>query len=301
MLTILEIHRMSIHNGPGIRTMVHLKGCPLQCIWCSTPDSQTFQPQLGAFPQKCIGCGRCLPVCPEGAVTWAGGGITATDWGRCSNCLRCTQVCGADARKQLGTPWSAGRLRKELLKDQIFFETSGGGVVFSGGEVMAWVDGEFLELMEELRRDGVSIGLDTCGYAPQERFDQVLPLTDYFLWDIKQMDPQRHQEFTGVDNSLILDNLIHVDGQGADIYLRCPMIPGFTDDRENLEQICVLAARLRHLREIHLLPFHHMGTARYHSIGREDPLERTALLAAEQMQAKLQYILDQGFPARIVG
>ena len=300
-MTILEIHRMSIHNGPGIRTMVHLKGCPLRCVWCSTPESQLSRPQLGEFPGKCIGCGKCLTVCPQQAISFSADGRTVTDRNRCTDCLACAGACDTLARKALGREMTAGELKAEIMKDKIFYDTSGGGACFSGGEVMMHMDDELLNLIRELHEEDISIGLDTCGYAEKEKFEKVMPYVDYFLWDLKQMDPNRHYEITGGDLNVILDNLAFADSCGPDIYLRCPVIPGYTDDEKNLEMICKAAKGLKHLKEVHLIPFHHMGTSRYESIGKRDPLAKAALIPDETMEHKRQYVHDQGLPVKITG
>lgn len=300
MFCVLEIHRMSIHNGPGIRTMVHFKGCPLRCAWCSTPESQSAVPQLLYDLEKCNGCGNCVEVCKTKSISVRNDRRIMVDWNSCSRCLDCTKVCNVAALRIAGQRMDVEDLYKEIVKDQLFYETSGGGVVFSGGEPMTVVNEAFVSLLQQLKEANVSVGIDTSGYAPQEAFERILPYIDYFLWDMKQMDSEKHMCMTGVDNAGILHNLQYVSDAGVDIYLRCPIIKDYTDEKKNFEQICQMAQQLKTVKEIHLLPMHHMGDARYDRIGMTNLIANKTDIEDTLLNEWKLYGEKQGFIVRVI-
>lgn len=301
MVHILEISRMTTHNGPGYRTNVHFMGCPLACMWCSTPESQSFE-GLGFNPARCIACSACVAACPTGALAGAPGEAAALDRSRCVLCYRCTQECDSGALWKYGKPYTRDQLLAEIMKDKIFFKHSGGGVTLSGGECLLRVDDEMEALYAAVHEAGVTIGVDTCGCVPWGHIERILPYTDFFLWDIKLLDPDRHRELTGADNQLILDNLRKLSFlYDIDLYIRYPLIPGINDTDEDIMELCLYLQSLAEFRELHYLPFHHLGRNRYLYCGKPYQMED----AKRQTQERLLHICtltsEFGIPCRVVG
>ncbi len=302
MINVLQISRMTIHNGPGLRTNVHFMGCPLNCRWCSTPESQDSHGGLGFNPGLCIGCGACVSSCPTGALTTGDGTAPVSlNRGACTQCLSCVPQCFSKALWQYGTPWEAAALAKEILKDRAFFENSGGGVTFSGGEPLLHADQEMETLYQILKEEGIQIGVDTCGCVPWQNIQKLRPYTDFYLWDLKHMDPAEHRRLTGGDLSLILDNLKRLDDLGAKIIIRYPLIPDTNDAPSDLAAVARQVKCLRHVEEVHLLPFHHMGKNRYQNSGRPYPMEGAPLMSRDLIIKKMDYLQSCGIPCRIVG
>ena len=299
-IPVFEISRMAIHNGPGMRTMVHLKGCPLRCVWCSTPESQSGEFELTYASEKCISCGTCVRVCPEGAMRAASGGGIRFDRARCMHCGLCAGSCCSKALHFAGRNYDARQLFEVIMKDRIFYETSGGGVTFSGGEPLQSVNGELLELLSALKREKVSVIFDTSGFVSRESLDQVLPYTDCFLWDLKQMDSALHEKYTGVGNEKTLRNLTYVDQQGAATYLRCPLITGINDNDAHIDGILRLAEGLTGVKEIDLLPLHHLGSARYERMGLQDAFAGINPPEESRLQEWKNRLEETGIPTRII-
>lgn len=264
---ITKIQKYSIHDGDGIRTTIFFKGCPLKCIWCHNPETQSFQTQLMVHQDRCVGCGKCEAICPQHAI-YRETGTTVTDFSLCNTCGTCMDSCNLNLREIVGKEYTVDELIKEIKKDEMFYEESGGGVTLSGGEVMA-SDINYLEaLCKKLKRIGISIFIDTCGHAPYESFERLLPYVDTFLYDIKIMDSQLHQKFTGSDNVLILSNLEKLYAAGARIYLRIPTIKGINADETSMKKIiCYLQYKKINPAQIYLLPYHSTGSVKYEKIG----------------------------------
>ena len=296
---VLSISRMTVHNGPGIRTLILFKGCPLRCVWCSTPESQSSEPEVSFRLDRCIRCGCCAAVCPEGAIDITRD-TARIDRALCTVCGKCAEVCSAEAITILGKWMTVQELVREVAKDKVFHKHSGGGVTISGGEAL--LDPEFtLELVRALVEDGVSVGVDTSGQVPWASIEQLLPYVDFFLWDIKHMDPERHKELTGASNELILRNLRAVSERGTPIYLRIPIMPGLNDSPENIAATCEFARGLSSLVEVDLLPLHHLGKARYDSLDRPYPIADLRLVPDPVIQELKALVESYGLEACVVG
>ena len=302
-MRVFEISRMTNRNGPGIRTLVHFKGCPLRCVWCSTPESQKAEFELRHVPERCIGCGVCVDACSVGAIRMLDG-VSEVNRDLCVRCFACTKVCTAKALTVIGRSWEPEALAAEIMKDKVFFDSSGGGVTFSGGEPLLFVDDDMERLYRILKEAGVSIGVDTTGSVPWPNIERLLPYIDFFLWDLKCMDPERHRRLTGADNALILENLRRVDARAAEfgtqVYIRCVQVPGMTDDDENLIRTCQWLLPLRCIREVDLLNFHNLGSNRYRYTGRVSPVLDLEPLEQEEMERKRALVQQQGLACRIV-
>ena len=244
--TILEIQRMSTEDGPGIRTTVFFKGCPLKCLWCHNPESIPPHPQIHWIENQCIGCKTCLGVCPEGALTFTESG-NHIDRHRCNGCGLCVEECPGAALELLGRRWGVDDLVAEVTKDRTYFETSAGGVTLGGGEPT--LQGAFvLALLTSLKRIGIHTALDTCGLCSWNVLERLLPNVDLLLFDLKEMDPQKHRGFTGSTNEQIRENLIRVgeqmasEGHPGQLWIRTPIIPDATATRENIRAIGMFIA-----------------------------------------------------------
>lgn len=263
---IFDIQRFSVHDGPGIRTNVFLKGCPLDCRWCCNPESQKAYPEQLFNGALCIGCNRCVTACTYGAVTIEQGAMRFHR-DLCIDCGDCIETCYAEARTMKGRTYSVDEIVDEILKDTVFYENSGGGVTFSGGEPMLHVD--FLEeVMAQCKARGIHIAVETCGYAPKENFLRLVKYVDLFLFDIKHFNSHIHKEFTGVGNEKILENCKAIRAVGAQVITRVPVIPTFNMNVETLSNIASFAVSIG-IKEMNLLPYHRFAANKYDMLGRD--------------------------------
>lgn len=250
---IFDIERNSFVDGPGIRTTVFFKGCNLRCAWCHNPESQSFQPQMMYYRDKCTGCGKCKKICQNE---------------ECTLCGRCTIFCPMDARKVCGKEYEIEEVLSEVIKDKSFYENSGGGVTVSGGECMLQID--FLcEILKKCKQNGIHTAVDTAGHIPFAYFEKVLPYTDLFLYDVKIFDAEKHKKYVGVGNEQILDNLKKLLAKGTPIWVRIPIIKGLNDSVEELQKIKAFFAENGMPEKVELLPYHAMGENKYFAIGQE--------------------------------
>ena len=291
---IYDIQRMSTEDGPGVRTTVFLKGCPLRCLWCSNPESQSFQPQLMVFENLCVGCGQCLKACPYGAVTVEGEKYNR-DLSLCRDCGACVEVCPAKARVMSGKEMTVEEVMKIVRKDMLFYSNSDGGVTFGGGEPAS--SGEFLvALLEASQSAGIHTCVDTSGHCSPEQFKKIMAHTELFLFDCKHMDPEQHKRLTGVDNSLILANLRTALSSRIPVRIRIPLMPGLNDTEENIN---AMAAFLREfgVKEVDVLPCHAFGRNKYAALRVEVP----AMQAYEpaQLSSALERFARAGLKANI--
>jgi pyruvate formate lyase activating enzyme len=263
--TIFHLARYAIHDGPGIRTVVFLKGCPLRCWWCHSPESQLPGPELLVRRDRCIRCGQCLAACPHHAIHDGGDGFE-TLTGECALCGTCAAVCPTGAREIAGRRVTVSELLAEIERDVVFYDQSGGGVTFSGGEPLA--QAAFLEAMlAACRERAIHSAIETSGFAPIDRFQAVAALADLVLFDVKLLDDERHRRVTGVSNRIILENLARLARWHRAVRVRVPLVPGVNDAPSDLDAIGRLLASLG-LHAVDVLPYHTAGAAKYARLGR---------------------------------
>jgi pyruvate formate lyase activating enzyme len=264
---VFDLRRYSIHDGPGIRTTVFLKGCPLACKWCHNPEGRNFQPELIFRSQRCILCDDCLAVCPNQAISREKDKITI-DRGHCKVSGQCALVCPTQALEIAGREMTVEELMVIIEKDQVFYSQSGGGVTFSGGEPLA--QPLFLKkMLAGCKEKGFSTTVDACGFSKQSVFENIFPFVDLFLFDIKLMDEARHISWTGVSNTQILANLRWVSEQNAHIIVRMPIIVGVNSDDENIQLSSEFLASLPNIPSVEFLPYHDLGKGKYSGLGKD--------------------------------
>src|SRR5450755_2078095 len=263
--------RFSVHDGPGIRTAVFFKGCPLGCWWCHNPESQSFEPEILYSPDRCRLCGDCAAACPHGAIERTGERMTVS--GDCRLCGTCVDACGADARSVAGRTMTVTEIMAEIERDVVFFDESGGGVTFTGGEPLG--QPELLEaLLARCRERRIHTTIETCGAAARENVLRIGGLADLILYDLKILDPGRHRQYTGAPNRNILSNLEALVAAGRPVTVRLPVVPGLNDGAKDVWAICDYLAPLG-LSGVELLPYHRAGAEKYRRLGREYRLQQT--------------------------
>ena len=263
---VFNIQRFSIHDGPGIRTTVFLKGCPLQCLWCSNPESQSNSAEISHSDLLCRKCGRCVAACETKAVSLTGD-VLSIDRDRCGACGKCVETCPNDALGIYGKEMSVEEVFQEVERDRGFYLNSGGGVTVSGGEALAQ-PGFVAELFGRCGDEAIHTCLDTSGHASAAAWHDVLPLTDLVLFDLKHMDSLAHERTTGASNEKILDSLNLVVESGKPLIIRIPIVPGINDGPENVEAIARHVAGLKTVRKVNLMPYHRFGEGKYAMLGR---------------------------------
>jgi pyruvate formate lyase activating enzyme len=298
--TVFNIQRFAVHDGPGVRTTVFLKGCPLSCQWCHNPESRAARPEVQIVADRCIQCGSCLEACEHGAVVRLADGSYSVDPLHCARCGACTEVCPTNGRRLVGEMRDVDNVIAEVVKDRVFYEESGGGVTFSGGEPLS--QREFLvELLSRCRAKSLHTCVDTCGMAPEATLLSVMPLTDLFLYDLKLIDDDRHREFTGVGNRAILSNLESLARRGADVWVRVPFIPGINDDRDNLDALAGFVSGLDRDYPVFLLPYHLIAQDKYGRLGHDYPLAGREPPSTEQLDEAATRLRDAGLQVNIGG
>ncbi|MDJ0816927.1 MAG: glycyl-radical enzyme activating protein [Desulfobacterales bacterium] len=301
--TVLHLEKMALFDGKGMRTVVFLKGCPLRCQWCSTPESQKLAPQLGYDADKCTGCQDCVTICPKEAIRPTDDGQKVkTDPDRCDHCFECVTVCPENARKRYGREMSCRQLMEEIEKDDVFYFHSGGGVTISGGEPLIQVD-YVKAVLSGCRERGIHTAIETSGHVPWENFEAVLPLIDAILIDIKVHDSGRHRELTGHGNARIMSNIERIDRSGfpIDLYIRIPLVPGINDSEANLLATARYCKGLKKFKELHILPYHRMGVASYRFLDMKYPLEKIESPNIEMIEAKVARLKQEGIEVKIGG
>jgi len=271
---IFDIQKYSLHDGPGIRTTVFLKGCPLECAWCHNPESISTQREIVVMENRCIACGECRLAC-HNAQNIPGEGALPARIEKCDLCGACIEACPTGGRRIIGREISAGKVIETLEQDRVFYEDSGGGVTFSGGEPLRQF--EFLrELLLACRDRKLHTAVDTCGFAREEDLLAVAPLTGLFLYDLKMMDDAKHRHYTGVSNERILSNLQALGAAHDRIWIRAPLIPGVNDSERDLEALARFASGIPGVRQVNLLPYHRTGLTKSRRLGRATTLADVA-------------------------
>lgn len=295
---VSNIQRFSVDDGPGIRTTVFFKGCNLRCLWCHNPECISSGLSMQFMESSCTGCGKCAVVCRQG-VHVIENGVHTVDRKKCIGCGDCAYHCPASAISIIGKEYEPEALVKEILKDRMYFKTSGGGVTFSGGEPM--LHPAYLKKVLKLAKEaGLHTAVDTAGNVPFTSFEMVMPYTDVFLYDIKIWDDEKHRQATGVSNQLILENIKKLTDAGAQVIVRTPVIMEWNGRKEEFKAIASYLASLKnHVQLIQLLPYHSYGAGKYETLGIKNQIEDHTPPTKEFMEEALQFYLEKGLPAQI--
>ncbi len=294
---IFNIQRFSIHDGPGIRTTVFMKGCPLRCRWCSNPESQDFSPNLMARDINCRACGACVEACPEGAITLDQEQGRQIHWEECTQCLECVSACVYDSLSQCGREMTVKEVLEEVLRDEAFYKNSGGGMTVSGGEALS--QGDFVaDLLRAAQEAGLHTALDTTGYAPWEKMERTIPFVDLILWDIKHLDSSKHKWGTGLENEVILENLKKTSGMAKPIWLRMPLIKDFNDSEDHIRKVITLGKEIG-AEKISLLPYHEGGKTKCEHMGRDYPFREGKSPTDEEIEHIKDTIEKEGLKVMV--
>lgn len=279
---IFDIQRCSIHDGAGLRTLVFFKGCPLRCPWCANPESQNYEKELMETPAKCIGCEKCIQICPKhGIVLTEDGYKTKRDL--CIHCYQCVDCCYSGARHLAGMEYEVEELYKEIDKDRVFYSMYGGGVTFSGGEPLTQPE-YLIQIARRCKKGRINVAIETCGFGDFEKFKDVLNYVDYVFFDIKCIDSRAHAEITGAGNERILENLKRIAAADIPITVRTPVVPGYTDTVDNITGIASFIRDIPAVKEYELLKYHELGLPKYKALNREYLLQGTVPPSEETMK-----------------
>ena len=294
---IFDIQRYSLHDGSGLRTIVFFKGCPLRCRWCSNPESQRSEKEIFLSELNCIRCGTCVAACPRGALSFEPSGSLALDRTRCDLCGECIEACPSGALRFSGEVYGVEDVMKAVRRDIPFYRCSGGGVTLSGGEpLQQW---QFAEaLLEACYHEGIDTAMETCGFAAWEHLERLSPLLGQIFYDVKHVDPERHQAGTGQECGIILDNLKKLVTLHPDVVIRVPVIPGFNADGEDMGRIARWVRDNAGRIPVELMAYHRYGEKKYESLGREYPWKGAPSVSREEMDGFRALFENMGVPCR---
>ena len=293
---VFDTQRFSVHDGPGIRTTVFLKGCPLRCLWCHNPESQRIRPELSFERELCILCGNCVEVCPEGAQA-AGEGKRLINRELCISCGACVESCYTNALVLKGTTMTAQDVLEEVMRDELLYKKSGGGLTLSGGEpVMQPAFAE--DILKGAKSHGIHTAIETCGTVRREILEEILEATDLVIYDLKHMDTKAHERLTGMGNERVLANLERLAALDKETLIRIPLIPGCNDDDDNLRATADSIKRLG-IAEVEIIPYHDFASAKYELIDLEYDLKNIKPYTSEQLAPRKRVIEECGVTVRV--
>lgn len=297
---VYKIEKFAPHDGPGIRTVVFLKGCPLRCEWCSSPESQKLQPEMVYLSSDCTLCGKCLLICPHKAITREED-ILVTDRKKCDNCGKCTEMCLTQARRMIGYEVTVEEIIAEISKDSIFYFNSGGGVTLSGGEITA--QPQFAtEILKACCEVGIHTTIETCAYSKWEDLNVILEYVGRAYVDIKCISMEKHKLLTGVDNEVILKNIRNIaELEYLELIVRVPVIPGLNDADEDWRQFVEFIKSLKRIYRVELLPYHRYGVHMYQAMARDYPLKDLKSPDDDYMERVKKIVENNGFEVQIGG
>ena len=296
--TIFNIQRYSIHDGPGIRTVIFVKGCPLHCVWCDNPEGQKRRPELVFFSDRCFACGMCVEACPRSALLEGKGTIDILRE-KCDLCGACVPICYSGALQQIGKTMTVNEAIREVEKDRVFYEANDGGMTVSGGEPTT--QPTFVEaLLSVARERGFHTALETCGDVQWPVLKRLLRFTDLVLYDIKAMNESLHERWVGSSNVQILSNAVNV-ARTKPMIIRIPVVPGVNDGEENIRAVATFAAKLRRVKEIHLLPYHKLGAAKYARLNLKYQIGTLESPSDALMRELKEIVTESGFKTKIGG
>ena len=296
--TIVNVQRYSVYDGPGIRTTIFFKGCPLKCWWCHNPENIDLKEEVMSCEDKCTKCGRCIKICREEAIKLKNGN-PFVELEKCKSCGRCAEFCISEAKEHIGKEVHVNELMDHIKKDIPFYEESGGGVTFSGGEPL--MQGEFLnEVLKRCKNLNINTTLDTCGYSNWEKIEKIHDKVDLFLYDLKIFNDEKHIKYTGVSNKLILENLKKLSSLGKNIYVRMPIIKGISDDVDHIDN-CVKFLSKLNILQVNLLPYHKLGMDKYKKLDKEYKLTGEEKPSDKEMKKIVEKFRVAGIKVKVGG